>query len=214
MNNFKKIVFAGVLIMFAGPSPMSHADDEMNFDAIVEELGGSSRTGAPEDRDPFSTVKIHASLGMTAAYVDVEPERGPGASGLLAGAEATLGIDLFSPQWQAEGALRSFNSERLDAETTVSLKEFDLKILHTLPLASKLKMQLGAGLAARYMNVKSPYTNGSEYTTPASILGVGFKFQLSKVVGLGIEGSFRTALVDDTVDKSAINGSLRLNAVF
>lgn len=193
---------------------MAFADEVMDYDAIIEDLNGSSRMEFAEDRDPFSKVKIHASLGMTASYIDVEPEYGPGASGILAGAEATLGIDLFSAAWQAEGAIRSFNSEKLDADTSVSLKEFDLKILHTLPLSAKLRMQLGGGLAARYMNVRSPFTAGSDYTTPASILGLGFKFQLNKVIGIGLEGSVRTALVDDTIDRSAVNGSIRLNALF
>ena len=213
MNNFKRHLFASVLLILTGPSPVFGSADVMDYEAIVDDLKGSTQMSVG-DTDPWSRVLIHSSIGFATTFIDVEPENGPSASGLLSGIEVGFGVDLFSPAWKAEGALRSYNTGRLDSNTSVSLKEFDLKLLHMSSLSSRLKMEIGGGLAARYLTTRSPFTKQSEYTTPASIIGVGLRSQLTKMVGLGVDISLRTSLIDESIDRSSVSGSLKINALF
>ena len=213
MKNLKIPIFASLLLSLSGPLPVLAQEDVMDYEAIVDDLNGASHMRV-ENMDPWSQALIHSSIGFATTFIDVEPENGPSATGVLTGAEVSFGIDLFSPTWKAEGALRSFNRDRLDGDTSVSLKEFDLKLMHSSPLTSKLRMEIGGGLAARYLTASSPFTMKSEYTTPASILGVGLRSQLTKIIGLGIDLSLRTPLIDETIDRSSISSSFKVNAVF
>lgn len=192
-------------------------DDEMDYDSIVESLGATTR--APlEDTDPLANVLLHASLGLASSYISIEPELGSGRSGFLKGIEASFGIDLFSRQWQAEGSVRSFNNDRIDRSTEIGLKEFDLKFLYLGALTRGVKFRTGAGLAARYLNVvnsgATPLTAQSTYTTPASIFFGGMAAQITRNLSIGADLSLRTALIKETVDKSAVGASLRIDAQF
>ncbi len=202
-----------MLILVPGPWPVMASEDVMDYEAIIDDLRGTSQTTI-EEIDPWSQALIHTSIGFATTFIDVEPENGPSASGLLSGVEASMGIDLFSPAWRAEGAIRSFNKADLDSQTSVSLKEFDLKIMHSSILTSKLRMEMGGGLAARYLTANTPFSAKHEYTTPASIIALGFRSQLTKMVGIGVDISLRNSLIDETIDRSSVGGSFKVNALF
>lgn len=187
--------------------------EEMNFDDIVSDLRGSTE-GKLGPVDPFDDIMIHAGLGLATSYLSVRPEMGGRQTGFLTGVEANFGIDLFSRSWQAETSLRSFNSEKFSNDFTASLKEFDLKIMHTLSISSKMKLRMGGGLAARYMKVDSNLAVQNEYTTPASIFDGALRAQLTPALGIGAEVSLRNALISESIDRSSLNAALRLDAQF
>lgn len=189
-------------------------EDELDYDSIVSELKASSRTALPTEVDPFDNIAIYGALGLTSTLLNVAPELGSTKSGLLTGFEAGFGIDLFSSSWQAEGAVRSFNEDRLSSTMKVSLKEFDLKFMHTSPLTNRLKLRIGGGLAARYMRVESSESLKSRYTTPASIIDVELKAQVTKILAIRTDISIRNSLISETIDRSAIQGALKMDFQF
>lgn len=213
MKTNKKLFVATFSLLLTGLSPIARAEDVLDFEAIVDDLSGSSRVQV-QDRDPFAEIKIYAGFGFTTSYLSLRPEDGPSSSGILSGAEASFGIDLFSPAWQAEGALRSYNSERLDSTTTASLKEFDLKVQHTVMINPRLRLPIGVGLAARYLNVNSPAARQERYTTPSSLLSTGLHVQMNKVLGMGMDFSWRNSLIEESIDRSALTAALKVDAIF
>lgn len=214
----KKLIFRSAFLSLAlitGPLTYADSEDLVDYDQIISDLKGSTESKLPEvSTDPFDNVMLHAGVGLATSYIRVRPELGKSHSGFLTGVEANFGIDLFSKNWQAETSLRSFNSEQFTPDLNVSLKEFDLKIMNTQPVAGKLKLRLGAGLAARYMNVSSPQAKQTEYTTPASIFDGALRAQITPNIGIGGELSLRTALISESIDRSAMNAAIRLDAQF
>ncbi len=130
------------------------------------------------------------------------------------GIQLSLGIDLFSDNWYAEGSLRSYNDASFSGGT-LSLKEFDLKIVYQTSSTSGLRYKFGSGLSARYLDIY--YTiNGKtyEYSTPSSILLTGIESKLTNLVGISLELSKRTSLIGETTDSGAIDFLVRLDSHF
>lgn len=199
---------------------LAWADDEdvIDFSTIVEELSGESRVrAAPDDHDAFANVSIHASLGLSTAFLHLQPELAANHNGQLTGFDFSFGVDLFSPRWLCLGSFRSYESETFERQLIVELKEFDTKIIYDLPLSKRLHLRFGGGLAARYLNVRSIHqrlTLKDRYTTPSSLLTSGLYVALNPHLGLSADLSLRSALVDETIDTRTFSGNLNLNTTF
>lgn len=191
----------------------------VGYDSIVKELSASqSSTPLPEESvDPFDTILLHAGAGLVTSHISLSPKYGSRISGFMNGFEANLGIDLFSRHWIAEGSVRTFGSEEITTLQQVSLQEFDLKLVYQTPLARKWIMRAGTGLAARYLKYKELTAAGleeSNYSTPAGIMSVNLSTPITKSVSLGADLGYRWALIDDSIDRSSLDGSLRIDAHF
>ncbi len=212
----KKLILTLFLVLGLVPTSGAATDDDessMGFDSIVKDLTSSrsSIVQTDNDVDPFDLVLIHFGVGLVSSYLSYEAAVGP-VSGVQQGFQATLGIDLFSKNWQAEGAVRSFAETEIN-KTRASLHEFDLKIVYSFTSHSSLAPFMGLGVAARYLDVIENDKN-SKYTTPASILFLGSSFNLSENVAIGGEVSYRRPLIDETAERSAVDLALRLNTNF
>jgi hypothetical protein len=216
-----KNLFIAVLLVGLPLKAFSSTEDEdfMSYDAIVNELSSSSKSSLPglPEGDSFDSILLHAGVGLATSYVFLSPKEGPRSYGFLKGFEANLGIDLFSRNWLAEGSLRSFGTEELRRDSYASLKEFDLKVVYQDALTGKMLFRLGGGMAARYLNYKFENDKGTQeqkFSTPATLISAGLKAQITSALSIGTELGYRSALVQDTIDDSAIDASLRLDARF
>jgi len=232
-NILSNIAFATILLTTL---PSFGAEDFYDFDSIVKQLASKQpEVIAQNTGDPLEKVKIHFGIGFTNSFLSYAHNQGR-ADGFHKGFQASLGIDLFSPHWIAEGVVRTFGEANIE-DTRVSLREFDLKLIHVLNPNSFLSFHAGIGLAARYLNVKYDVqviadnqptgtetaggasqshlvTQERKYTTPSSILLVGTSARLTDNLGFGAEISYRSALIDDTAERSAMNMTFRLNTNF
>ncbi len=192
-------------------------EDHISYEGILSELSASNRsTFAPVSEDPFSSLLIHGGLGLVSSYVSVAPSGGKSYAGLLTGVEASFGIDLFSRTWLAEGSLRSFGNENFAKDLKVGLREFDLKLVYRNPISSKLMARFGGGLSARYLDVAGPaiQNGGFVQTTPTSVLTTGLHAYLSRAISIGADVSYRSPLIDETLERASVDGTLKLDAHF
>jgi hypothetical protein len=199
-------------------SQPSFCDEEnyTGYDSIVKELS-ESRTSVDSAgaTDPYDQIRFHAGLSLITSQLSLNLPSSLPDTKTLRGLEARLGIDLFTPHWVAEGAIRTFQPEALGVGE-VSLREFDLNVVyHTSPKRS-VDFILGGGLAARYLDIRGAYSESftRRNTTPASIFFAGINAHVTKSLGLGILLSYRTPLVNDTADDGAIDGGLTIAALF
>ena len=209
------------ILSFNSPFVQAYEADDDNtigYDSIVRELKSTSTYREPiAPSDPFSEILFHGSMGYTSSYVIIDPEYGNKMHGVLKGVEFTLGIDLLSKYWLAEMSIRSFQPEDLSPQTQISLREFDLKIIYHDDLSRSMSYRLGAGLSSRYLKFKSRVSEEvvkDRYTTPSSILTGGIQVHISKIISIGPDLAYRTALIDDTVDKQSFDANIKLNAQF
>lgn len=225
MKTKKLVLFALISTLTSAFSLSSWAydstegEDWVSYDSIISELStskGNANEVLPSD-DAFDQIKLHAGVGLATSYVFVSPKQSSRVYGFLRGFEANMGIDLFSRKWMAEGTFRSFGSEELRQGEEISLKEFDLKVVYQDKMSNKLGYKFASGLASRYLNYIANTPNGrieEKYSTPSAILATGLRAYVSPMISVGADVGYRWAMVEDTIDESAIDAALRLDARF
>ena len=218
----KQIIF--IIITVTLLATTSFADDDEQFDdfeSIVKNLSHSTaQLESPSGLDPFDLVKLHFSVGVVNNYLRLSSNQGL-VSGFESGMQATLGVDLFSPNWMAEGTVRSFSETAID-DILVSMREFDLKIAYRIYPNRSLVPYLGFGVAASYLDIKEnsvtpekkPVTRTEKYSTPNSILFAGANYRFTDGLGMGLECSYRSPMVEETIQRSSLDMAVRLNTTF
>lgn len=222
-----RTIFFALLCLSLAPSPSVGSevvDDEeqlVPFQEIVRELGrAESQAGRSTLRqglrstesDPFADIWIHSGVGFVQSAQTVTLPNGSNTNIANRGVQVALGIDLFNPQWAAEGTVRSMTDE--DAlNFRAQLQEFDLKLLYRPLFADSSRMRIGAGVSGRYLTLQAQSLT-FDSVTPSSVLTFGADFYLTSQVSLGVDLGYRAALVTDTFDRSSFDGTVRLDAHF
>lgn len=215
------LIFAATA--FSVSTHAAEVEEFEDFDNIVKSLSQStSHIEGDIGRDPFDLVKLHFSVGVINNFLSLSTDRGP-ASGFESGMQATLGIDLFSDNWLAEGAVRSFSESEIE-NSLVALREFDLKIIYRMYPNRKIIPYLGFGVAASYLSIKesssptslapSLVTKSAKYSTPNSILLAGAHYRFTDALGMALDFSYRAPMIDETIQRSSVDMTLRLNTTF
>lgn len=207
----QSIIFC--LLLSTSAWAQSSDEDYVGYDTIVDDLTASTRTPQVKSGDPFDLISIHGGFGLVTSHLSLDLADGKSYSGFQKGFEASLGIDLFSPKWMAEGALRSFSSSQVEKGIYASLSEFNLRLMYRNPVGRLVRIRLGLGVAARYLELKTA-DQRQEFSTPASILSVGLEAALSRNLSVGAELAYRSALITETADKGAADATLSLGAHF
>ncbi len=201
-------------------------EDVIGYDAIVNELQNpkpqpAARSQARVSRsqpDPFENIWLHAGVGFVSNLETLTYPDGGQTYLSQRGVQASLGIDLFSEHISAEGLARSYTplnySRGKGANTNVSLQEFELRFLYKNRIAPQLSLKAGLGLAARYMTIERENFGRVDYTTPSSVGVLGFDVFLSPSFSVGAELCARSALISETMDQSAIDGTIRIDTHF
>lgn len=187
------------------------ADESPGYDSIIDELRTES-TPTPRLVDPFDEIAIHFGFGVAASYTRFVDSQAINSSGFLNGLELNVGLDLFSPQWVAQGTFRDYGKTKL-GQTQVGLQEYDLCVLYRPQFATSSRFVLGLGVAARYLTLTSGDAS-FRYSTPASLFILGFETSVAKGILLSPQISYRSTMVEDSPDRYAMNTSLTLGLQF
>lgn len=198
---------------------MSTDPEEVSFEELVKELNTKVsmkdriQTGA-NTVDPFDSLQIHLSLGFIQT-VNSLLVGDRSISRLEDGVQLGLGVDIFSPEWVAEGILKNYGRSTQN-DTSVALREFDIRLsyLQQAP-QNKMKFRLGNGLGARYLRYTNKWTDLSQMqTTPVYLLGFGLLIPMGSHFDLGIEVQGHMALISETIDRHGLSLILRLDNFF
>ncbi len=216
MKNIKSTIAHLLLIplLIIGPTKVWALDDdaeEVSYDQLLKELTLKNRPQKIE-RDPLENIDIHAGFAMVSSLLQIKPQD-QNFYRFHNGMQLSVGIDLLSPRWTAEGAFRNFGIQNKGTET-LSVREFDLKLFNR-GQGAFWGHRLGGGLGTRYVKYEDSALNIIRNdTTPVSIFFAGVDAHISKEVSLGCELGTRISLLNDTVDRQAMDLTLRLDAYF
>jgi hypothetical protein len=186
---------------------------EISYDDLVNELSTKKKAALQNENDPFDSIKIHTGFGLITTATDVSTA---GASGYryMTGFQLSAGIDLFSPNWMAEGTLRNFGTST-DGSESRSMREYDLKALYRDQLKGAVSYRLGAGFGTRNLHLSDSVKGYSfDNTTPLTVLVGGIDVAASSMLSFGIEAGLRTAMVTTTADKNSGDLTLHMDASF
>lgn len=196
--------------------------DNMGYDAIVNSLSKeqASRNATSRAREPvkyeessLDSVWMHGGVGFANYIQSVRFNDGTTAQLNQKGIQAALGIDLFSPNWMAEGTARSF-AEDGDAKVRSAVHEFELKVLYKDRLSPRLGFRAGAGLTGRYLSIKRLGLPDEEYTTPTSVATLGGDVFMNDRFSVGADMNARNSLIGETIDHNSFDLTLRVDAHF
>lgn len=218
--------------------------EEISYEDLLQELSlKTERVAKPRrDEDFFGKVILHAGFGLINSQMglDVEDDHFFRRKN---GFQLAVGIDLISPEWRLEGAVRNYGQTHTSNEY-YSLREFDLKVIHQIPFGRNLGLRFGGGLAARYLNYERSLaqvqstpkaSSGAEgeipeggepstvpqpgrirvsNSTPSAIGFVGFDYFTSSSMSFGIDLNARSSLIVDTSDRFALDMTFRIDTHF
>ncbi len=213
-------VLASLLLLLA-LSTNVRADEDgsyVGYDAIVSELKASAEDiPKPAPANDWEEVALHAGIGLSTSLVSFHLPDGNSGSGLFKGLQVSGGFNLFSRDMRAEAAYSSYQHESFDGNMGGDLKEFEARIVYSPRTSTGMIARLGAGLAARYMDI-TVHGSGREtaynVSTPTSLLLFGLEKKVGKSIAVGPDISYRSAIGGATIDKTSWDASLRLNATF
>lgn len=186
--------------------------EELSYDDLVNQLQQKKRKVENATvRNSLDDLKLHAGVGLLTAINRIDV---PGTTGerALSGFQISAGIDLFSPEWVSEFALKNFGRSEQGAETR-SLREIDLRVFHRKVISGQLGYRLGGGLGTRYLQFSNQKVSISEQT-PCFVAFSSLEAYVGPNVSLGAEAGVRAALVERTIDKSALDLMVRLDTFF
>lgn len=209
-------LFKAVLVSFSlalAPSLVWAAQDgsyeEVSYDDLVNELNAKQKRITNESVSAFDDVRLHAGIGYVNAFTSLSANSknyGRHASGI----QLSLGMDLFSENWYAEGIFRNYGSTDQGSET-LNIKDLDIKIGYTDKLQGIWNYTLSTGLSNRFLKFQDSSKNVSvDETTPSFVVSTGLMAQVHKRLSLGAEMSARTAMINQSHDKNSIDFAIRL----
>lgn len=187
--------------------------EEITYDDLVSRLNKKKNSIQSDIYHPLDTIMIHAGFGLISSVSTLKAANQE-FTRQQNGFQVSLGIDLFSAQWAAEGSILNYGTDSSGTETR-SLHELDMKILYRNYITDTLAYRIGTGLSTRHLKI-SDSQNGLNIddTTPAWIASAGLETYISRNFSVGADVGLKLAMVTRTADKSAFNLALKLNSYF
>lgn len=217
---FSRVAFALALVAALSQTSFAQEDESSHddYDTILNQLNkeaarSTARISGNQGASPFDDVWIHAGIGLTGLVQDISFDDGTMHTMNNRGIQAALGIDLFSEHWLAEGTARSFG-ENEDSNVRASVQEFELKVIYKDRLAKSANFRFGGGLSGRYLTVKRYGQAPMEYSTPMSIATTGLEMYLGDRFSVGVDLNGRFAMIGETIDKSSVDATVRVDTHF
>lgn len=215
--NKKFLALVGVFLLF--PPVLSWAqqaedevDDTYGYDYIVNQLSENTVKAPAYEPDPFESVRFHFGVGFTNELLQVEKSHGS-TTAYMNGIDISLGINLFTPEWIAEGSIKNYNHAN-SGSSEFQLREFELKTIYQSKLTKSWSYRFGGGLTARFLSSDYETGRNESYSTPSILILGGFVRDLSKNFSFHTDIGYKNALVSDSIDKNALDLTLRVNAEF
>jgi hypothetical protein len=208
--------FLGSLLLCTlfGTKVQAQEYEEVSYDDLVRQISSKKSKVVEQKTSILDDITLHAGVGLVTSSMNVS-ESNRNLQMQMQGFQISLGVDLFSPNFVAEGAIRNFGTGASGDESR-TFRELDLKVFYrSLPSSNigNVGYRFGAGLGTQYLTVSDP-SNQINEATPASILFAGIETNLSKNFGVGAELGYRSSLLSSSADRDSVDLMLRLDTYF
>ena len=207
------LVFMMGLIVSWGLGSLAQTEDYVEYDSIVNSL--KSRDRLSKETDPFDEIQVHFGLGVANSYVNFRDSKLIGkSSSLFNGFQVSLGVDLFSKAWMAEGSVRTYEATSV-ARKSIRLQEFGLAAIYHTNIISIWHFRLGLGIIGRTIQIQDKIKNSTlQKNSPASQALGGIYGQVSSWLTMGADLAYVSPLVRDSADGSGAEFMLRADTHF
>lgn len=207
-----KILTIVSIVLLAAPA----FSDYENYDDIVNKLSKYSTDDLRENQAYRAEIrtysKVHLGLGLSQTFYDADAvalnSRMQNQGGLM----INVGVDILNHNWGLEGSYSNFGTANTD-DTQIRLREFAIKGLYKPSINKTWSMRMGMGVSSRFLDISNAATNES-YKTPSGLFLFGVDSYISQLISVGADLSFKTAMINDTIDKNSVDLSFRVDTHF
>ena len=214
-KNSVKVVWAILLstltstIVWASSSQDSGKNyEELSYDDLLNEL--TSKKQKLQESNSTETPRLHAGIGYAHSFSNFATN-GDKFSRHATGIQLSVGTDLISPEWYAEGIFRNYNSDP-DGSENFSLRELEAKIGYTNLLQNVWHYSISTGISNRFLKFSDSSRGiNVDESTPDLVVATGIFAQVHKNISFGGEVSARTSMVSHSADQNSFDFALRLN---
>jgi hypothetical protein len=209
-----------VLILGFSFTTKVHAEsayEEETYEDLVKRLNQkrnqvSQRTQSTLDGSPLDDLTLHGGIGVVASnffWHQGNQER----SFSMSGFQLSGGVDLFTENLVAEGAIRNFGTITAGTETD-TFRELDIKAMYRQRArGQELGYRGGMGLGTRYFSVRNG-SYGIDEVNPALLIFGAIESSISRFAGLGVELGYRSVIASHAADQSSLDLTLRMDGFF
>ena len=196
-------------------SNVSAADYE-NYDEIVNKLSRYTseelRESSPTGLEVRSFSRAHIGMGFSQTFFDADAPALNSSLQNQGGLLINVGVDLFSPRWGLEGSYSNFGTQNT-SNSTIQLREFAIKGLYKPALNASWNMRLGLGMSSRFLDVENAQT-AVNYRTPSGLFLFGIDSYINSFISVGADINFKTAMINDTIDRNSVDLAFRVDTHF
>ena len=156
------------------------------------------------------TFKNSFSLGLTQTFYNFSSNISLSGVHNQGGLSLSLGRN-WTPELSTEASYTYF-SEVGGSYNLIRLSELTLRGIYQSPNIKNWNIRIGFGLSSRFLNVQGP--NPIQVNTPSALVLLGVVSYLGPRVSIGSDITFKTATVDDTIDRNSMDLAFKVNTHF
>ncbi len=207
------VSFVGLLFLLE-TKVQAQEYEEVSYEDLVNQIN-KKRARVSETSNNTSIlddITIHAGFGLlTSSMLVSESVRNSQIQ--LNGFQLSFGIDLFSPLWVAEAAIRNFGSGS-SGSANYSFRELDMKVLYrSAANPGDIGIRVGGGLATQYLTLNDVGASIDE-SAPASVVFAGVESKVSRNLAIGAELGYRNSLLSNAANRDSVDLTFRLDSFF
>lgn len=207
------LVFLVTSLLIATPTMVlafANSDyDEVGYEDLVSELS-AKRQKLQQQYSPAGNPLRHLGIGFANSFSTVTSRRNS-SSFHTSGIQLSVGTDLVSPEWYAEGIFRNY-SPYSNLSEEGSLRELEGKIGYTNSLENIWHYAIGAGISDRFLKYSNSLKNISvDESAPSLVISTSIFAQVHKNLSVGAEVSGRTSMINTAAEQNSFDFALRLN---
>ena len=166
-----------------------------------------------DDYSPLDDIRIHGGVALINSIQQVPVNGSALSTASTHGIQANLGIDLFSPNWIAEGSVLNYPETRQD-DFSVASNAFELKIFYTAPIFERITLHGGPGVSSRNFTIRADSSaSDRSISTANTVLAIGANYWVSGHLSIGLEGTARMPMISAT-DPQSNDFSVRIDGHF
>lgn len=204
-----------LFVLLATVSTQAFDDVYEGYEDIVDRLTADTDNYYNRSRIDFRKLtRAHAGIGMSQTFYQSSSSDGDRNGLRHGGLMLALGVDLLSRSWTIEGIYHNFGRSE-GQSTRFQLKEVALKLLYKPHFINSWFLRFGGGMSSRFLKVTNFETaTGRNYQTPSLLANIGMDTFITDAISFGIDFNFKSALIEDTIDRRSVDVSLRLDTHF
>ena len=184
--------------------------EELTYDDLLSQLNAKRTKISDSISDPYKNLKLHFGFGLLSTAHNYEVKNDPITS-YFSGFQVSGGVDLFSQYWRSDILLRNFG-QHSSANDSKNIRDIDLKGSHVI-FNEDISHSIASGVGYRifeYHKNEVGFTETSSHLLFSYSLAFVTKSQLS----IGPEIAYRTAIVNQTSDRSSLDLTLKMDSSF